>query len=419
MSLGSPADTRGFVGTLWGFLFVVLSTMMATTQSFFVPPPRPTNQIHHTISNPMMIPIRTTTSTRYETFRLCATKKKKKSNTKNKKKNNSSKQAAPSSGFGGSAMEACPCGSLEPYAKCCGKLHTDANAYQSATAEQVSRARYAAYAKRQVDFIMASTHPLNKNFETDLKHWRDTIRANMYDQFELTKCTIVNERYETINENDTERAYVQFIAELVQRDSQEKTGFMETSTFERAKTHGGWMYLEGTIEAPPLTPGELISAFPSLEASFANDSSKSAPLLGLFFGAAWNKDCQNQMSAITSVLVEDQDTDDPVVDVVYVSSDDSADQMEAFKPTSWSAVPFGNEQERASLKQHFGICATNEMEALAITQKNRKANLPALVLMDKATGRVVSPNAVPDIVGTTEQRSEDDPLASWKAMVSS
>ena len=320
-------------------------------------------------------------------------------------------------------MEACPCGSTEAYAKCCGKLHTDANAYQSATAEQVSRARYAAYAKRQVDFIMASTHPLNKNFETDLKHWRDTIRANMYDQFELTKCTIVDERYETINdENDTEteRAYVQFIAELVQRDSQEKTGFMETSTFERAKTHGGWMYREGTIEAPPLTPDEWIGAFPSLEASFETNSSSSAPLLGLFFGAAWNKDCQNQMSAITSVLVDHQeDTNDSVVDVVYVSSDDSAEQMEAFKPTSWSAVPFSNEQERASLKQHFGICATNEMEALAIQAENRKANLPALVLMDKATGRVVSPNAVPDILVGSNDDTEplDDPLASWKAMV--
>jgi uncharacterized protein YchJ len=69
----------------------------------------------------------------------------------------------------------------------------------------------------------------------------------MYDNFELTKCVIVSEEYD----DQDERATVVFIAELIQRDSQEKTGFMETSVFERAKTHGGWLYRDGTIETPP------------------------------------------------------------------------------------------------------------------------------------------------------------------------
>jgi hypothetical protein len=83
-----------------------------------------------------------------------------------------------SSGFGGASiiMEPCPCGSDEKYVKCCGKVHTDANAYKSASAEKVVRARYSAYAKRQVDFIIVSTHPLNKNFDTDIKHWKETIK---------------------------------------------------------------------------------------------------------------------------------------------------------------------------------------------------------------------------------------------------
>jgi uncharacterized protein YchJ len=68
----------------------------------------------------------------------------------------------------------------------------------------------------------------------------------MYDNFELTKCTIVEESYE-----GEDKAAVKFIAEMVKRDSREKTGFMETSTFERAKTHGGWLYRDGIIEAPP------------------------------------------------------------------------------------------------------------------------------------------------------------------------
>lgn len=79
-------------------------------------------------------------------------------------------------GFGGAAMESCPCGSGETYASCCGKLHRDVNSFRMATPEQVVRARYSAYAKKQPDFLMASTHPLNKNFDTDLKRWKDTIK---------------------------------------------------------------------------------------------------------------------------------------------------------------------------------------------------------------------------------------------------
>ena len=69
----------------------------------------------------------------------------------------------------------------------------------------------------------------------------------MYDNFELTRCTVLEESYE----DGDQRASVRFVAELNHRDSREKTGFMEISTLERAKTHGGWLYLNGTIEAAP------------------------------------------------------------------------------------------------------------------------------------------------------------------------
>lgn len=117
--------------------------------------------------------------------------------------------SSPSSGFGGAAVKFCPCGSGISYMKCCGKLHSDENVYATATAEQVVRARYSAYAKRevssnqyilrygvvrvlewmsslqqefssnfyflQIDFIIGSTHPLNKDFKTDLKSWKNQI----------------------------------------------------------------------------------------------------------------------------------------------------------------------------------------------------------------------------------------------------
>jgi uncharacterized protein YchJ len=72
----------------------------------------------------------------------------------------------------------------------------------------------------------------------------------MYDNFDLPKCIIVEESY-LEDDSDGEKAEVTFIAEMILKESGEKTSFMETSQFERAKTHGGWLYLNGTIEAVP------------------------------------------------------------------------------------------------------------------------------------------------------------------------
>jgi uncharacterized protein YchJ len=76
-------------------------------------------------------------------------------------------------------------------------------------------------------------------------------RLNMYDNFDLNQCTIVGEEYPT---EDT--AQVQFVAQLVLRETGELTAFMETSQFERAKTHGGWLYKNGTIAAAPGAEGD-------------------------------------------------------------------------------------------------------------------------------------------------------------------
>mmetsp|Transcript_14636 Transcript_14636/g.31828 ORF Transcript_14636/g.31828 Transcript_14636/m.31828 type:complete len:231 (+) Transcript_14636:54-746(+) len=178
------------------------------------------------------------------------TSKQKKSGSSNKKK----KKNASTSGFGGGATAQCPCGSSLGYVKCCGKLHKDANAFAGATAEQVVRARYSAYAKREVDFIVGSTHPLNKNFMSDINHWKETIKTNCYDNFELTSCEIIDESYE--GEGEKEIAKVQFVAKMMQVDSREKTAFMETSTFERGGkiSNGAWLYKEGLIETAPGMP---------------------------------------------------------------------------------------------------------------------------------------------------------------------
>lgn len=80
------------------------------------------------------------------------------------------------SGFGGAATQNCPCGLPIGYMKCCGKIHKSESEFSKATPQEIVRARYSAYAKREVDFIVGSTHPLNKQFMTDIEHWKETIR---------------------------------------------------------------------------------------------------------------------------------------------------------------------------------------------------------------------------------------------------
>jgi len=162
------------------------------------------------------------------------------------------------SGFGGAAIEPCPCGSSSGYMKCCGKLHKESKVYGAAKAEQVVRARYSAYAKREIDFIIGSTHPLNKAFMTDIEHWRETIETNCYDNFELTKCLIIDEEHE--GDGEKQIARVKFIATMIQIDSREQTSFMETSTFERAGKHireGAWLYKSGEVEPVEIVEKEI------------------------------------------------------------------------------------------------------------------------------------------------------------------
>jgi len=238
-------------------LKLLLLCVLPITSAFTIPT---TTTAHYHPHHDTTSSLITTRSTTFLSAKKASSKKKKSTSGTNSAtratRNKAGKRTASASGFGGAAVEDCPCGSNLGYMKCCGKIHKDASAYASATAEQVVRARYSAYAKREVDFIVGSTHPLNKNFMADIEHWKKTIKENCYDNFELTKCTIISESYETIQDGNTEKEIgkVCFVAEMTQVDSRENTSFMETSTFERAGQHirgGAWLYKEGVIAEPP------------------------------------------------------------------------------------------------------------------------------------------------------------------------
>ncbi len=51
----------------------------------------------------------------------------------------------------------CPCGSGRRYDECCGRLHR--RAAEAATAEELMRSRYAAYARGELDHVFRTWHP--------------------------------------------------------------------------------------------------------------------------------------------------------------------------------------------------------------------------------------------------------------------
>ncbi|MFE9423282.1 YchJ family protein [Kitasatospora sp. NPDC006697] len=60
----------------------------------------------------------------------------------------------------------CPCGLPAAYADCCGRLHR--GLAPAATAEQLMRSRYSAFAVRDTAYLLRSWHPDTRPAELDL-----------------------------------------------------------------------------------------------------------------------------------------------------------------------------------------------------------------------------------------------------------
>ena len=78
-------------------------------------------------------------------------------------------------------MSECPCGSKKPYSECCGPLHKGA---QALSAEQVMRARYAAYVKMELDYLLETTHPEHRA-DYDAQGTRSWAERSAWDRLEI------------------------------------------------------------------------------------------------------------------------------------------------------------------------------------------------------------------------------------------
>ena len=121
-------------------------------------------------------------------------------------------------------MGRCRCQSGKTYRRCCQRWHEGTPA---PTPEALMRSRYAAYALRLVDYIIATTDPDGPEAKSDTTAWRTEIEA-------FCRRT----RFEGLKIEATGDDWVQFYAQL--RSQDRDTSFRERSRF--TQSDGRWRY---------------------------------------------------------------------------------------------------------------------------------------------------------------------------------
>lgn len=127
----------------------------------------------------------------------------------------------------------CPCSSGKQYQQCCKPFH---QGQLPATALELMRSRFSAYALGLPDYIIQTTHPGSHQFKHDLDQWTKDI-SNFSSNTEFKKLEILQ-----FHENNR-FATVTFVAHLTQMDKD--ASFTERSHFEKVK--GKWLYHSGQL----------------------------------------------------------------------------------------------------------------------------------------------------------------------------
>lgn len=127
----------------------------------------------------------------------------------------------------------CLCCSGKQYAHCCKPFH---QGQWPATALELMRSRFSAYALGLSDYIIQTIHPGSHQYKHDARQWAEEI-AQFSANTEFKKLEILqfheNKRFATVT----------FVAHLTQMGKD--TSFTERSHFEKVK--GKWLYYGGQL----------------------------------------------------------------------------------------------------------------------------------------------------------------------------
>ncbi len=134
-------------------------------------------------------------------------------------------------------MDACACGSGMPFEHCCQPYLS--GQIQAPTAEALMRSRYTAYCQGQVDYLVTTHHPTQRQADERMT-LADSIRTTHW-----AKLTVLATRGGQANDPE---GTVEFVA---YHTAPSPGQIHERSRFVRQK--GRWLYLDGVM-LPPIWP---------------------------------------------------------------------------------------------------------------------------------------------------------------------
>jgi len=147
-------------------------------------------------------------------------------------------------------QESCACGSRESYGDCCLPILEDSNAAKAAMPVQLLKARYTAYTKELVDFIMDTTHPSAGDWRDDRERWsaelKDFCRCVRFEKMDVLQHRVVSESVEMV----TFAARMVVLEDLLRPELVQTKEFTERSKFVK-EADGRWYYAGGDEDFEP------------------------------------------------------------------------------------------------------------------------------------------------------------------------
>ena len=126
----------------------------------------------------------------------------------------------------------CPCGSLLKYKKCCKVFHD--NIKNPSNSLELMKSRFSAYAFKQSNYIIKTTHKENQDYSENILEWKKEIEIfssnTDFDKLEILE--FIKGEIES---------FVTFRATLFQNKND--VSFIEKSRFK--KEDNIWLYVDG------------------------------------------------------------------------------------------------------------------------------------------------------------------------------
>lgn len=143
-------------------------------------------------------------------------------------------------------MPQCPCGSGSEFSTCCAPVLDDSR--PATTAEALMRARYSAYVRGDIDFVMSSTLPASRS-DSDVAAMRAWAEQAEWESLEV--------RATREGAAEDSRGEVEFIARY--RLQGQAQHHHEKSLF--VKQDGRWFFQDGTVlhSGPSEKPAPVVN----------------------------------------------------------------------------------------------------------------------------------------------------------------